>query len=92
MREDLGDRAGALAFYRKAIRLDWYRASYHLQAGRLAANLGRAAEARSDLQNALALFPLWVSLNAERSGEYSIAAETLRAAQEDARRRLAALR
>lgn len=76
----------------QACRLDWYRASFHLQAGRLAAAGGRTGIARHHLETAVALFPLAIELEESRSGPDADQTDILRRAREDAMRRLAELR
>lgn len=71
----------ALTSWDRACALDWYHASYHVQAGRLALRLGQRADAREHLDLALELFPLWLQLTEERQGLDSVTAQLLRAAE-----------
>lgn len=78
----------ALVAWRRACALDWYHASYHVQAGRLALELGHRATARAHLQLALRLFPLWLQLTEDRQGRDAVTAQLLHLAEADARRML----
>lgn len=86
--EKRGSVAGALESYETACDLDWYKASYHLQAGRLAADVGLTRRARQHLTAATDLFPLELALLADREQLNSTYAWALRRAHSDAVLRL----
>lgn len=89
--ELLGNRDEAYRQYLFAIELDYYKASYHLQAGRLSTEMGKLAPAKLHLANAIRLFPLWIDLMKKRHESSTAAANVLVAAQRDAVGRLKAI-
>jgi len=83
--ERLGRRDEALALYLRACELDYYRATYHLEAGRLALLLGQKSLGAAHLRVAIALFPAWIDLTCRRQGADSLYTAVLEAADKDAR-------
>jgi tetratricopeptide (TPR) repeat protein len=82
LRERQDDPTGALAWYLRACGQDWFKASYHLQAGRLATQLGFVPEATRELRSAIRLFPLWITFTRIRGDPGGV--DALMAAQDDA--------
>lgn len=86
--ERQGNISGALSSYQHAIKNDWYRASYHLQAGRLANKLSHKNEAKLHFEQAVTLFPVWIELSRQRTGKNSTDTQTYVNAYDDAKTQL----
>lgn len=83
--ERRGRLEDALEAYLQACELDYYRATYHLEAGRLALALRRSELGRAHLRISLELFPPWIDLTRRRQGDDALYVQVLEAAQKDAR-------
>ena len=83
--ERRGRREEALDAYLQACELDHYRATYHLEAGRLALALGRRELGQDHLRISLELFPPWIDLTRRRQGADALYVQVLQAAEKDAR-------
>lgn len=79
--------AAAFNCARNACKLDWYKASYHLLAARLARELGRTEDEKSLLKTSITLFPLEISLVQERNEGGGWYATVLARAHSDAIKR-----
>lgn len=83
--ERRGRLEDALDAYLQACELDYYCATYHLEAGRLALDLNRRELGEEHLRISLELFPPWIDLTRRRQGADALYVQILQAAEKDAR-------